>query len=176
MKTRILCSVMLAFGIFMSACTKPEPEPQPEMSEELAAFLGTYDIHIVTDSVMTDNSWFSTAFLATIGKTYPDQYGTLSISPSDDPQQVRITSRVSESGQLFYDYYVTTASLTPDGRLLPLNSSTYIGTEYPTLMNFVYEPISLAETLAFKVRTNFIFAELNCGYVLSNTAAKNLYE
>ena len=167
--------VALMALIMTVSCNKKEEETTNNGNNNdpiTNEFVGTYDLKVTTDSVMTDNDWFDTPTIERLtGKTYPDQFGTMTITATDNPKVVNVLARISADGITnLYDYYVTTGSINEAGDLILNDSEALLGGETP--VTFTYNAIHPNQPLTFKSHAYFIFAELNCGYVHTNTATK----
>lgn len=170
MKIKPLYLVMLLAGMILCACDDEKPNSTGDA--EASQFVGKYEITIVTDSIKIEDQWYSAEFAASIGKTYPDMHGTMTITATDTPNKVHVTTLVSETGTNPYEYYVTDGTVTADNTLILEPSTISLGEEYPTILNFTYENIEAGEELHFKAHALYNLWSTDYGYVLSNTAKK----
>lgn len=75
---------ILALAVLLMACGKTPVTPGPEPVD--SQFIGTYDLHLVYDSIMTlDGEWVSEEFYEEfVHKTNPPKDGRLTIEPGQN--------------------------------------------------------------------------------------------
>lgn len=150
---------------------EPTPTPTPTPTP-VSAFIGTYDLEVVTDSVGVDDgedvNWYSREYYEErTGKSEPTRYGTLTITQGSSENTFHVVGVVLV-GSNNVEYYNTTATLDSAGSLV-LEPSCVGGDQTD---KFTYGKIINQQPLVFRTERHYMFYNLDCGYIFTNTATK----
>lgn len=163
----VILSVILF--VLALACDPQPDDPQPD--DPRNAFLGTYSMLAVTDSLGVDGSWMSNAFAATVGRDEKPLPGMLTIAKgeAEDLLDIRGCVFMGENNADTVPYYTTQGILNADGTVT-LNASTYRDANYT--YQFTYGPMTLTDSLRFKAEMHVNVMGMDCGYIMTNYCAK----
>lgn len=126
-------------------------------------FVGDYDLRIVTDSLSSDGTWFSSEYYQQMtGKPNPDLLGTLKIEPKDEQGTYLVTAIIKASTGDLQTYYVTDAKYNETTECLELEKCS-ITNPYDYVFNFEFNPVKLAEPLTYRSEMHTFLGTLDCG-------------
>lgn len=145
---------------------EPTPTPTPTPTP-VSAFIGTYDLEVVTDSLGSDGTWFSREYYETMtGKSEPPRYGRLTISQGNTDNTFHVIGKVLV-GTDSVEYYNTTATLDANGCLILQPS--YVANNPDD--QFTYGKIQAQQPLVFRTERHVDWG-MDFGYIMTNTATK----
>jgi len=176
-----ICSLcLLLLSLTLSGCKKESSQPtgegttpQPPATETDVrdAFVGTYDLEIVTDSVQNNGTWFANSTLpATV--QIPTRNGRLTITKAAKEGVVDVLGRILLAGDSV-DYYRTTGMVDSTGTLTlnPGNDFTSGTTGITYHFNF-YTPLCNPSPIQFRVDASYTANQTSFINRSTNTATR----
>lgn len=178
MKKMLLMAAMCCLALV--ACKKENTDPINPGNDTsdttgttqvgLDYYVGTYDLLMVCDSILTEGTWFSNEYYGQLtGEPEEDMYGTLAITMAPDGSHVNVLATLDFDGEMV-DFYTSTGTIDEQGRLV-LATGTLEAPSGVTLRTS-FTLVLPEQPLVFKTTTHFDMSGYDFAYLYTNTATK----